>query len=314
MRVILLVLLSLVLAWSVYASPKQQQPLPHTDDAQNHAKPDERGTEKAPLVIKVLPPPNEAEKAAADQQDRQDKSKSDWSLVGLTGILAIIGVIQIVVFSLQARRLRQTVDEMKIATSASEMATSATLKRQRAFVAFTSLEATVNKDYRTKRVTHWSFAPIWENAGDTPTRNMVVHVSIKPFDSELPEDWDFPDIWSRPDERSRTPVGISPHHSITGEALGASIQLIDEVIAGTKFLYVWGWAAYSDIFPNTDRHITRFAVRVVIGGNARDPNNSSLRYPFVKKYNCSDEECADQNYPASWPARPLREGLSYPVK
>lgn len=100
----------------------------HTNHTQQDTKPDERGTEQVPLIIKVLPPLNEEEKSVATKQERQDKSESDWWLVKLTGILAIIGFIQIVVFGLQAFRLRQTVDEMKIATQATEKAASAAEK------------------------------------------------------------------------------------------------------------------------------------------------------------------------------------------
>ena len=78
MRVFLLILLSLVLAWNVSAQ-SSKQPLPHTNRAQEEPKPDERGTEKSPVVIKVLPPLNEDEKSAAEKQERQDKSESDWT-------------------------------------------------------------------------------------------------------------------------------------------------------------------------------------------------------------------------------------------
>jgi hypothetical protein len=126
MRSILLTLISFVLAWNVSAQ-SPGQPLPHTNHAQQEPESDERGTEQAPLIIKVLPPLNEGEKAAAEKQERQDKSESDWWLIKLTGVLAFIGVLQLVVFALQAFRLNQSVREMKIATKATEKAADAAI-------------------------------------------------------------------------------------------------------------------------------------------------------------------------------------------
>jgi hypothetical protein len=133
MKAVLLALLSLVVVGSVYAqSPKQ--PLPHSNPAQEAPKPNERGTEQSPLVIKVLPPLNEDEKAAAAEKERKDKSESDWSLVILTGVLAIIGVIQIIVFGLQARRLRQTVTATKDAADAALKTAKNAETTERAYV------------------------------------------------------------------------------------------------------------------------------------------------------------------------------------
>ena len=66
-------------------------------------------------------------KIAQAEQERKDKSASDWWLVKLTAILAGIGVIQVVVFSIQAYRLAQSVDEMKIAIKATDKVAEAAI-------------------------------------------------------------------------------------------------------------------------------------------------------------------------------------------
>jgi len=301
MKAILVLLFVIAMALNSYAqSPKQKQPLPKPNEAQQNTKPDERGTDEMPLIIKVLPPPDEAEKTAANKQERQDKSNSDWWLVALTGVLAFIGVVQIIVFSIQARRLRQTVDEMRKSADAQYQA-------QRAFVAFITVEPVAFADLKTLDVTQYAFAPQWKNTGNTPTRDLTTHVSCRIFENELSNDWDFPDIWSKASQgfRVRGRFGISPQNTIIGEAIGLSVQDINDVIARKTWLYMWGWTAYSDIFPDTKRHITRFAVQIQIIGNSRDPKGLTFKYPFAKKYNCSDEECDAQGYPESWVARTL---------
>lgn len=196
------------------------------------------------------------------------------------------------------------------ARKSAEIAERALIAGQRAFVSVTSFKTVGLVDHKTGHVTHWSFAPVWTNAGNTPTRNMTNHVSLILFDGEMPEDWDFPDMWgpqTRQEERVPTPIGISPKNFIEGQVIKVPVKDIADVIAGKKWLYLWGWAAYSDVFPKTDRHITRFAVQIHIGGDPRahDPKQISFDYLFIKKYNCSDEECDHQGRPASWVARSL---------
>jgi hypothetical protein len=79
---------------------------------------DNRGSEDKPVIVKVLPTPKSQEEARQERQDREDKSAADWWMVRLTAILGFIGFLQLIAFSLQARRLGQTIEEMKIATDA----------------------------------------------------------------------------------------------------------------------------------------------------------------------------------------------------
>jgi len=36
---------------------------------------------------------------------------------------------------------------------------------------------------------------------------------------------------------------------------------------GKRFLYLWGWARYSDLLPNTPERITRFCWQIIADGN-----------------------------------------------
>lgn len=60
----------------------------HTGPAQKQGAPDERGTEKSPVVVKVLPTPDDKEKAEQDRKEREEKAALDRRLVDLTGDLA----------------------------------------------------------------------------------------------------------------------------------------------------------------------------------------------------------------------------------
>lgn len=74
---------------------------------------DLRGTDKQPLSVKILPIRKTDEEIAQETKDRADTSSANWSMVKLTGIIGLIGLLQLVVFGLQARRLRQTIDKME---------------------------------------------------------------------------------------------------------------------------------------------------------------------------------------------------------
>ena len=93
--------------------PQQKE----SQSTQRPASTDQRGTEQAPLVVKTIPSQKTQEEAAQDAEDRKDKAANDRNLVKftlylviVTGILAGIGFLQLIVFGLQARRLRQTVE------------------------------------------------------------------------------------------------------------------------------------------------------------------------------------------------------------
>lgn len=176
---------------------------------------------------------------------------------------------------------------------------------ERAFVSV-SFRPTANRDIGTGNINHWTFTPVWANAGHTPTRNMRNHISMLVQDVELAPDWDFPNIWPAriPEaERAPTPLLIGPQGSVDGESLSVTVAEMQNIIAGTRFLYLWGWATYSDVFRSSARHVTRFAVRIVAGGDARDSNRISFTYRVLRTYNCSDEECERQGFPAGWSAR-----------
>lgn len=195
------------------------------------------------------------------------------------------------------------------AKKSAEIAERALIAGQRAFISV-SFDRTAIIDPETGKITAWSFTPVWYNAGDTPTREMQNHVNIRVFDGPLPNDWDFPDLWSantNPDIRLPTPLGAAPKGAVSGQKVGISIDQMREIIAGPKRLYMWGWATYNDVFPKTPMHVTRFAIQILAGGDPSNKDKISFEFPFIHKYNCSDEECEYQGYPASWKPREITE-------
>lgn len=80
----------------------------------------ELGTDKSPIIVRIIPTPKTDAEAAQDKKDRENKSTQDQSLVAysatldvLTAILVAVGALQLFVFGYQAWQLRQTVAAMK---------------------------------------------------------------------------------------------------------------------------------------------------------------------------------------------------------
>lgn len=227
-------------------------------------------------------------------------------LVIFTAVLAFGGLIQL---SFLNRAERISSNTAQAAKDAADVAKSNLLVGQRAYV-YVTFSQVIVKDGDTKRVLGWNFTPVWNNSGPTPTRNMRNHISLKVFDGAIPDTWDFPDRWGKEvkiEDRKNVLLPLGPRSSLNGQTLFVNIDDIREIVAGKKALYIWGWAKYNDVFPNTTDHVTRFANRIVIGGDPTNPEKTSVSYPLHGKNNCSDEECEREGYPASWRPRETDE-------
>jgi hypothetical protein len=148
---------------------------------------------------------------------------------------------------------------------------------------------------------NWRFRPIWQNSGDTPTRNMVMHVTCELRNTVLPSGFDF----NYPTTQTGTGLlapkstsmgGIAPNYPVAA----ITPQDILDVQHRRKFLYLWGWVRYHDVFPDTPQHITRFCWLIVPTGNplvytpGQTPNlPHSLSFGNIhhSEGNCADEEC-----------------------
>jgi hypothetical protein len=90
-------------------STKPQKP---TTNSQEQSTANERGTDKSPVFVRVLPATKTQEEAADDKAKDLDQSSANWWMVRLTGGVVFIGLIQTFVFWLQAVRLKQSIEKM----------------------------------------------------------------------------------------------------------------------------------------------------------------------------------------------------------
>jgi hypothetical protein len=247
------------------------------------AKQDERGTDKAPLVVKALKTQTESEQEA---EDRKEKTQNDRQLVTFTGslvtatyLLGAVAVFQLVVFGYQSVKLKQTVEaatrqEKLTSDSLDAMRRSADASTMAAAAAERTVEvmqATARQQLRAYLFTGPSEVGPWDgsetsptviltikNYGQTPAYDFVVHGSqtIGPYDydGELPQ---IPDV--EPPSKGSVPPGETRFVRLRHMTI-----VPDDILAikdGSRSIFVHGTLQYRDIFGQ--QHTTKFRSRLL---------------------------------------------------
>lgn len=267
-----------------------------SESTQEPAKGQQTGTDKAPLVVKLLPTAKTQEETDAEAREHAEKSSNERKLVQLndylvkgTLALAAIGFLQLIVFGYQSFKLKQTVEaaegqskDMKttineitrfagamehvagsMLTSANaakesvEILKSRTAHQMRAYLCVTIGVAIFQDRQKGLR---FEAKPNLTNTGHTPATDVwyVAKADILP----LPLKEDFPFALS----------GGAKGAAVVGPQQNASMSAIvdnfypEEDIPTIKSgvgvgLVVWGIVNYKDVFGAT--HTTKFAQNLV---------------------------------------------------
>jgi hypothetical protein len=151
--------------------------------------PDKRGTEDTPLVVR--PDASTAkrydEEAHEKQEDREERAHAEFvaEAIGLATIAIL--AIQALAFFVQAQRLRESIDEMKTATSATENVAAAA--RESAAVARDTLIATrrplmtleiklIGDYHASDSGFGLQVSTTAQNTGETPAMNVAIGVDF----------------------------------------------------------------------------------------------------------------------------------------
>jgi hypothetical protein len=73
---------------------------------------DQRGSDQAPLVVKVIPAAKTDKETADEKAQREDESAANWWMVRLTGVIILMTIVQVFVNGLQTKRLKETIIKM----------------------------------------------------------------------------------------------------------------------------------------------------------------------------------------------------------
>ncbi len=115
---------------------------------------------------------------------------------------------------------------------------------------------------------NWRLRPILRNTGNTPTRQMSMFVECEIRNTPLPQGYAF-----AYQDQNVAGGTISPKFDLTGglapRSPGAPITPQDLLDAqnGRKFIYLWGFVRYRDVFPRSRIHTTRYCYMITTTGD-----------------------------------------------
>ncbi len=215
----------------------------------------QRGSEKLPFIVKTIQPPKSQEESEKDTEERKDRK----ILNVLTFSLAGIGVMQLIVFGLQARRLRETVEATEKAAEATKKQTEVAINefisthRPKIIVRSVTIEPPTHPTLPIEGGKPLKVQGVVVNIGDTPTEIIESNITI---------------LVGGPKFNARTPFGPASNN-INGIKLfpgGAwsflvTAEQIDfknapEIISlkqGEKTIYFFGFISYRDDIGNMRR-------------------------------------------------------------
>ena len=130
-----------------------------------------------------------------------------------------------------------------------ELTKEAFIADKRAFIFATGFSQAWEEDKATG-LYNWRFRPVLRNSGATPTKSMQMYVACEVRNTVLPPGYAF-----TPEEHNIASATMPPNFELQGGLAprfpGAAItpQDIIDSQAGKKFIYIWGWIKYRDVFP-----------------------------------------------------------------
>ncbi len=189
-------------------------------------------------------------------------------LVVFNGCLVIVTWRLVVVGWRQAKHLDETMKATKDAADAAKEANTLTrealIADKRAFL-FPDTFDQVYDAPDSVGLYNWHLRPRWKNGGGTPTKNLRLLTECEVRNSLLPTGYIF--------NTAKSPaIGfLAPKSNMFGgqapPGIGITPQDIVDAQNGRKFIYLWGWMKYFDVFPNTPEHTTHFCWLILISGD-----------------------------------------------
>lgn len=236
------------------------------------------------------------EEGEADRSKNRYFSKPENRVAFAT--LIVVGVYT----AITAFILNTTNRQLTAVIQSNEINREAFTSTQRAFVTVSDLRMDQVVDGADEKIMAWSFTPVIENSGNTPTISLryVPIISGGPTKpetgwNELYPGVDLPQVPNDPDstfKRSavhlRVPLGPKSKMpaSLTGAGVGVGF-LKNTIDKGWRY-YVHGAIHYFDAFPGTTEHLTKFCY--VIGASMKG-DQVTPHFNLCKHWNCTDADC-----------------------
>jgi hypothetical protein len=225
-----------------------------------------------PLDVRVVEAAKTDAQFNAEQRERADRSALYDQLLIYAALLVAVGAFLAIAFAVQTFYLGLGLRSIRRSAQKTEHNMRAA---QRAFVYMSAL------DWRPVGA-NMRIAPIWANAGTTPTRKLRISTNWKASHGELPPDFDINYV------RVPENLFLGPGGKAEFGAMLIPMRDIEAAIEERLHLYVWGRATYNDLFQGSQPHHFDFCYRVQAHGAA--PGKIELQFSQFGLSNGSDED------------------------
>jgi hypothetical protein len=170
--------------------------------------------------------------------------KSDW-IVAFSALVTAFLTYFLVRYSKQLKDLTREVHAANIAS-------------QRAYVSVSPECKPIHNE--KDELVALSVCVVWKNSGTTPATSVISLVATRHLANAKEFKFDKP-THERPQQ-----FVLAPRAEIPSGTIDIPAQHVLAAADGSGHQFLWGWAKYRDIFPNSPEHVIEFCCKLVIEG------------------------------------------------
>jgi hypothetical protein len=178
----------------------------------------------------------------------------------VTDLLLAAFTFALVIFTAkQAGRLRETIEQMRTSEQ----------RQLRAYVTVKHVIPIPEVKPDSGEVITWALSVVWQNTGQTPTRNMQSWAEVRLFEPDVPKNFDFP---MPPDTVEGREGGvIGPHGELSSGHVRINPEDLVKAFKKIGKLYLWADFEYNDVFEGTPRRTAEHCIEVAFIWDPFDP-------------------------------------------
>jgi hypothetical protein len=264
----------LVLALFVLSSSSEAAQHPSQDPAQSHStgkpegtgRPDRRGTDADPVVVKTIEGERTAERIGQDRAESSEKAALDRDLVRATYILAWVTVAAVVVafgqllmFFAQWRLMRRGAEDARVAANAArdsaDVARTALTELERPWLVIEAFHVVLRHgQIDANMVNNWYISFVVRNMGRAPALIDRCAILIRDRD-ELPANPNYENLSSL-----NCKASIAAGETTETGQIGPSPEAARKDDGTARRLVVYGKVEYRELRGTA--HVTAFAAEV----------------------------------------------------
>jgi hypothetical protein len=236
--------IALPLAPSINAQNLKHQKQDAPAEREQYSAPDQRGTDKSPLAVKLLNTGKSDQETAQQTAQVQNENNSEWWMRVLTLALVGVGFLQLIAFIVQAMRLKETIGVMHDTSE----------RQLRAYLCVLAGAEGSTIEQNEERNSRLEIKPIINNSGQTPAYNVNYRARATICDVPLPRDFTFP-LAAQVAEASSAVIGANQSQfmvigadNMYGPTELTAIKAPSVAGSPTRRLVVYGIVNYTDAF------------------------------------------------------------------